>query len=393
MIPDLARELRERFGDVQIDVVTSRNVYRGACDVLPRSEVWKGIRIIRLWTPKSNQGSMARRLLAGTAFAVVASARMLTLPWYDVVFVGTNPPAAPIAASVVARARKARYVYLIHDLFPDVAVAVGALPSNGWMTTACRRAQRRWLNGATRVVAIGRCMRDYLTNVYGLPQERVAVIPNWSDPCSVPYLPRDTQFRAKHGFTGFLVLYAGNFGQHQDFDTLLDAALLLRDDDSRISFAFVGDGTKREELERRIVSDGLTNVYLFPFVSLGEFADLLASADASLVTLEPGAEGLGVPSKFYNILASGRPTIAVVPPTSEVARVIEEEGCGIRVDQRDAAALASAIRSLASAPEEAQAMGKRARSALERRFTLAQVAEQFHQVFLEAAEAGRKGRR
>src|SRR5205085_7025292 len=127
---------------------------------------------------------------------------------------------------------------------------------------------------------------------------RIQVIPIGYDPDQVRPTDRMSQFRQQNGLTGFMVLYAGNFGRHQDFDTLLDAAALLRRAGKEITLVFVGDGAKREQVARRIAAEGMSNVRMFPFVPREELSDLLASADVSLVTLEPGAEGLGVPSKF-----------------------------------------------------------------------------------------------
>jgi len=111
------------------------------------------------------------------------------------------------------------------------------------------------------------------------------------------------------------------------------------------------------------------------------------------VTLERGAEGLGVPSKFYNILASGRATVALVAPDCEVARVLAEEGCGVRVVQNDPQALASAIKELVSAPEKLATMGDNARRALLAHYTLAHVGRQFHDVLQAVKRETQSGAR
>lgn len=114
-----------------------------------------------------------------------------------------------------------------------------------------------------------------------------------------------------------------------------------------------------------------------------DYPDLLASADCSLVTLEPGAEAVGVPSKFYNILASGRPVVAIMHPTSEVARVVDEAWCGQRVDQYDVHGLVNTITGLADAPDTCEQMGRNARAVMESSFTLDAVAERFYRTFQE----------
>jgi colanic acid biosynthesis glycosyl transferase WcaI len=220
-------------------------------------------------------------------------------------------------------------------------------------------------------------MQEYLMSHYDMSREQIEVIPNWSDPDQIFPKDRSSRFRSEHGLDGFVVLYAGNFGRHQDFDSLLDAAKSLSLRQEKVLLVLVGDGAKREHIAHRVRAENISNVRMFPFVPRSEFNDLLASADVSLVTLEAGAEGLGVPSKFYNILASGRPTVAVTGPSSEVARVVAEARCGVRVEQGDAAGLADVLCTLAHSPIFVQRMGENARKLFLESYTLDKIARRY----------------
>lgn len=383
LLPMLAQRLCTNYTNVTVDVVCSRNVYRGDVQCRhPAFERWEGVNIHRLSTPRSNQPKIKARLLAGAYFTLCAWAKLATLPAFDLLLVATTPPMAPSAAWAIAALKHTPYVYLVHDLFPDVAVALGTLSAEHPITRYAYRAQRAWLQRAACVVAIGRCMQEHIFRNYTVPLERLTVIPNWADAERITPRAKETQFRAAHGLHGFLVLYAGNFGQHQNFDTLLDAAKRLhaagRED---ITFLLVGDGAKRDRIAERISHEGITNVRQFPFVTTEMYPDLLASADVSLVTLEPGAEGVGVPSKFYCILASGRPVIAMLGATSEVARVIKEACCGVRVEQHDTDGLVATITDLAQSPSVCERMGRNARAVFEPCYTLDCVTERFYQTF------------
>lgn len=383
MMPQLAQRLRALYPEVSIDVITSRNVYRGDQYVLPAdSEQWEGMTVHRLATPRSNQDSIGKRLLAGCYFTACTWAKLMALPKYDVILSATSPPMIPAAVKAISTIKGTPFVYLIHDLFPDVGVALGALPGKHPVTKMAARAQRGWLDAAARVVVIGRCMRDYIVNQYDIPAERISTIPNWADEHYITPRSHETRFRARHGLKGFVLLYAGNYGLYQNFDTVLDAAKHLQQTGRKdITIALVGDGAKREHIEQRIANEHITNVRLFPFVSAEDYPDLLASANAALVTLEPGAEAVGVPSKFYCILASGRPVIAVMAPTSEVARVVNEASCGIRVNQQDTQGLVNAITKLAQSPQLCETMGHNSRQVLENNYTLTHAADRFFHTF------------
>lgn len=377
VLSSLVRHLRERYPDLSIEVITTRSLYRDEKQVLPARESWEGVDIFRIGVPRPRNASMLPRLSAGLLFSLGALLKLAIRPRFDCVLVTTAPPTLPLATQLGRWITRAPYIYIIYDLFPDVPVALGVLPAQGRIARICRKFQGRWLRSARKVVVLGRCMRDHLSQSYGLEPSKIEVIPIWSDQCAPP-LDTQTAFRRQHGLSGPVVLYAGNFGQCQDFDTLLDAARQMRERRAPGTWVFVGEGDKKGHIAKRIEEEGLSNVRMFPFVPREEFADLLASADISLVTLEPGAEGLGVPSKFYNILASGRATVAVVSSGSEVARVLEEEGCGVVVGHGDASHLAATISSLASDTPRRQRMGQAARRAFESQYTIERAGQKFH---------------
>ncbi|MBV9848321.1 MAG: glycosyltransferase family 4 protein, partial [Armatimonadetes bacterium] len=308
VLSDLARALRGRYEDVEIDVLTSRNLYRGEADALPSAEDWDGVHITRLATPRPNGLPTPLRLGANLLFAGAALLALLRRRRYDLLLVGTAPPTVAIAAQLLKRLTGTPYLYTVYDLEPDCAITLGLLRPDHPLTRTLRRCQKGWLHAAGRAVVLGRCMRDHLGRAYDLPEHRIAVIPVGADPDEIVPRPKDTDFRRRQGLGGFLVCYSGNFGRYHDFDTILDAARRLQTLRDDVTFVLVGDGAQKPHIARRVAGEGLRNVRLFPFVPRDDYADLLASADVSLVTLEVGMEGLCVPSKFYSILASGRPT-------------------------------------------------------------------------------------
>jgi colanic acid biosynthesis glycosyl transferase WcaI len=388
VLSDLARHLQRHHDDLKIDVITSKNLYRGAAAALPQQEVWGGVTIFRLRTPQSNRPSTALRLAAGLAFTLSVMRRLLLGRRYDVVLVVTNPPSLALSAWLLKRLRKTPYVYLIHDLYPDFAVALGVVAARGFVARVLARAQRAWLHGSRSTIVVGRCMRDHLIAAYHLPPQQIDVIPNWSDPeIFDPHMT--SRFREAVGLQGVVAMYAGNLGAYVDLDSILDAASQLLVNHSEVTVVLVGDGAKRAHVAARIAAEALGNVRLFPLVSRRDYPDLLAAADISLVTLMPGAAGLGVPSKFYNILASGRATVALVAPTSEVALVLSEARCGVQVDHGDPSRLSEVLGALAAAPLERARMGRNARDFFIRNYTLPKVADRFYDNLSDSARVSR----
>jgi len=383
ILSNLTRYLKAQHPELDVDVITSRNLYRGS-ERRVSERTADGINVIRLNTPKSNRPSTLMRLGTGMVFTLAAVGRLLVHGRYDLLLVVTNPPSAPLAAQLLSRIRRIPYIYLVHDVFPDVATVVGVLSPSHPGVRVLKKLQRGWLHSAAKVVVLGRCMRDHLQRAYDLPADRIEVITNWSDPSEI--VPGETSaYRVKHQLQGVTVLYAGNFGQYQSFDDVLDAAASLRDEEPGITFVLVGGGAREEEIKRRVNTEQLHNVKVLPLVGTNEYPDVLAAADIALVVLAKGSEGVGVPSKFYNVLASGRPTIAVVAPSSEVSLVLNEEECGVQVSHGEPDRLAAVVRELAADADRRRTLGQRARNALLQKYTLQQVGDHFWKVLREVA--------
>ena len=380
IISHLARFLQDSFADVRISAITSTHVYRGAHKPLKRRENWRGIFIRRVHTPPTKQPSTAKRLLAGVQFSLAAWNKLLLGPRLDVVIVLTNPPMLPLVALWTQKLRGTKVIYLIHDLYADMSVAMGQASPDSRSIRAAQKLQSHFLRSSDAVVVLGRCMKDHLDLKFSLPPDKIRVVSNWGS-ISKPVAREESRFRFQHGWTDkFVVLYAGNFGQFHNFDSILDAAQMVGHKRDDIVFAFVGGGAKRDEVEERARREGIGNAQFFGFVPNDELPDLLGACDVALVTLEKGTEGLAVPCKFYNILAAGRATIALMGEGAETARVVEEEKCGARVDGDNGPELARTLESLADEKDSTRAMGEAARRAFERLYTLELIGHQYHEL-------------
>ncbi len=380
---ELARYLADNK-KVEIEVVTSRNYYRQSNEKLPPYDDWDGISIKRLSTPRTNMRKGPARLAAGLYFATRTYLKLIASGGYDVVLCGTNPPVIAQAAEMYTKRRNVPYVYLIHDLYPDIAVAYGALKKDSRIYKTARNMQKNWLAGSHSTIVLGRCMRDYLEEHYHMPASKIRIATNWHNPESDYISNTDTPYRREHGLSGFLVVYAGNIGPLQGLDTVIGAARHLKGKAQDITFVFVGKGSREEEIAKTIENEKLDNVRLLPAVGADKYPEVVASADATVVSLSDGVKGLAVPSKYYSLLAAGRPVVGVLDIQSEVALSIKENHCGIVAAQNDPEGLASEILKLSQDKNMAIDMGKNARKACEEHYTLAASAETVYNALVDA---------
>ena len=177
----------------------------------------------------------------------------------------------------------------------------------------------------------------------------------------------------------FVVGYSGNFGRVHRFDSILGAALLLRED-RRIRFLLTGAGPRFDSVKRFIESNELDNVILGPYQPRERLGEMLATSDIHLIALAPGYEGLVVPSKFYGIAAAGRPALYLGDAGGDVARLIERWDCGIVVPSGNPEQLAGVIRDLSNDVDRVRKMGRNGRDAWERNWTRTEAIERWNEL-------------
>ena len=368
---DLARHLVEQGHEVT--AISSRSLYGEKGAKLASKETVDGIEIHRVGRSFFGKTSIFARALDFILFYLAATWRALTLSKHDVVICFTTPPFITLAGLLLRVFKGTRVVCWVMDLYPDVPIVCGLMKRDSLSSRFFEWLSRFCLRAVDRNVVLGRCMKELIESK-GIPPEKISLIGVWSDNSDVREGGRETnQYRSEWGVGDrTLIMYSGNFGIGHDVDTFLDAALALRDDD-RIRFAFVGGGKRKSTVESFVHEHGLeATCILAPYQPRERLDELLSAADAHLVSLLPGREGVMVPCKLFGILAVSRPALYVGPAESEISRVIVESDCGASVLPGDSADLVRAITSYADDPEFCGRVGERARAALEAHHTMEQ---------------------
>ncbi len=303
----------------------------------------------------------------------------------DIVVPMTDPPLLGLAVSALVQARGGRVVPWVQDIYPEI------LPAHfgRWLAAPLRpvRAQRnRAWQAAARIVSLGGDMGQTIRSG-GVPAEKIALIPNWAPrELHVPPGPEAMAARRRAWGVGdeFVVAYSGNLGRVHEFATALEAATRLRERRD-IVFRFIGAGARFDQVRRTAQARGLASVRQLPPESRENLPAALAAADAHLVTLDPAFGGLVYPSKLAGVLAAARPVLFVGPPEGEIARLLQQERCGLAVAPGGAERLAETMVAWSDARDMARATGRRAREVYERQFAFASALARWEQVLVEAA--------
>lgn len=347
-------------------------------------ETLAGIRVVRVPLYPDHSLSGLRRALNYISFALSSA---ILGPWYvqrpDVLFVYHPPLTVGIPAYILSRLWRVPFVYQIQDMWPETLSATGMLDNPrllGWIGRFAK-----WVYGKTySILVISPGFRRNLLEK-GVPAEKIHVIPNWVDLATYYQAEPDPELAHKLGLAGrFNVMFAGNMGEAQGLETVIETAKLLQDD-PQIQFALVGDGVALPRLQRLTEQEGLTNVRFLGRYPAHEMPRLYALADALLVHLKDDPLfRITIPSKTMSYLASGKPILAAV--SGDVADLIESVGAGLTCPPENAPGLAAAVRALQAMPaDERQAMGTRGALAAQTRYNRDLLTGQIEMVLRQAA--------
>ncbi|MBD0327270.1 MAG: glycosyltransferase family 4 protein [Pyrinomonadaceae bacterium] len=368
LMTDLAESLVER--GVEVTAVAGRGRYNGG-ERLPRREEYKGIKIERAWATSFGKRSIIGRLADYLSFYVGATWKLLRVERHDILLALTQPPLIGLIGLIIGRLRGMRVVALVQDVYPDVAIALGTLKQKSMGARFFDWLNRRALQSMDRIIVLGECMRDRIRAKVGNERsERIDIIHNWADGRLIKPLSREdgNPFVSQHNLQNkFVVLFSGNFGLVNEFQTVLEAARRLRER-TDIVFLFIGDGVKGSEIKNFAQTHQLENIKMLPYQPREELRFSLTAGDAHLTTLADGLAGLSVPSKTYAILAAGRPVLFVGDLQSAIARLVAENNCGAVIASGHSEQLAQVITDWAASPEKLVEIGVRARSLFESRF-------------------------
>lgn len=357
-------------------------------------------RITRVHPFPTDKRNIPARALAFAGFTLLAGlAGAMTRSRPDAVLAMSPPLTLGAAGWAVARARRIPFVFNIQDVFPDVAVELGAITRPS-VIAAASWLERISYRHADAVTVLSDDLRD---NVAAKIVDRgqaegaragggkVRVIPNFIDTDWIRPRDRENAYRREFGLSGKrVVMYAGNVGLSQSLDLMLSAAAHLAHEPD-VVFVINGGGTARPGLEQR--ARGLTNVRFVDMQPKARLPEVVAAADVHVVPLRTGLARSSVPSKLYSILAAGRPLVASVDQGTEVARTVDQAHAGLAVPPDDPESFTKAVTQLIDHPDDAAAMGAAGRRFVERWASPAAVAEAYERLFLELLEARRTARR
>lgn len=344
-VPDVAstgqilRELAEGMIDeFDITIVCVVPSYTGkVADEYKKKMFYKeeinGVKVIRVRVPefsKSNKISRIKNILSYFIGAMIATFKVGKT---DYVYSISQPPILGGLLGVWGKwMKRAKYIYNIQDFNPEQTMAVG-YSKNKLILKAMMWFDKFSCNQADKVIVVGRDMIETLKGRFkGTKVPNHTFINNWIDEKEIYPLPANHEkvvaFKEKYDLQDkFIIMYSGNLGLYYDLENLMGVIEKFKNRED-VVFAFVGEGTIRENLVQYKEKNNLRNVTFIPYQDKSDLIYSLNAGDVHWCLNAKGIKGVSVPSKLYGIIAAGKPIIGALEEGSEARLIIEETQCG-----------------------------------------------------------------
>ncbi len=236
---------------------------------------------------------------------------------HEVIFI-TNPPFAYLIAILLKRP----FSVVVYDTYPDALTNIG-ISRNHLIFKIWSKLNVQIFKKSKAVVTLSESMAKQLTQY--TTKEKIRVVPNWHGSSRFkPVSKNQNIFLQNHSLEKkFIILYSGNIGLTHHVEVIISVAKLLKADKD-LCFLIIGNGKKKQELIKSADEASLTNCLFLDWQDYDILPYSLAAADLGIVTLNEETAMLSVPSKTYNLMASGVPLLAISPESSELASLVDE---------------------------------------------------------------------
>ena len=226
---------------------------------------------------------------------------------FDVVLSISLSPVISIAPAIkYAKKHNVKHVLYCEDLWPESVTIAGAVKKNSLMYKILYKWSVSLYKKCDEIIVSSPSFKDYFVNELHITDKKFVHI-------NQPILNSKNEkidpieYKHKHN-----LVYAGNIGELQNINLLLDAMKLVKSEDTKLYL--MGMGQKLNQVKARIKNEHLEDkveyVGAFPIEKAEEY---FVNADALVVSLKnSGVVGKTIPNKAIQYMKYGRPILGVL---------------------------------------------------------------------------------
>lgn len=355
-----------------VEVICGPEFYE-ANKTMERIPALDGLSTHRIQFDGYNKNSLVSRILGNliVSFKIFKLMRAI-IPKGGQVLMVTNPIFLLILTSFFIKNKKWQIKLLIHDVFPENLLLSNIFNSKNILYRILENFFNRAFLKFDQLIVLGRDMKDFFQNKINI-EENLVIIENWADIENIRlHKPLDNEMP--------VFLFAGNMGRVQGIEVLL--AAISNTKHIEYKFNFIGNGALNQYIELYVEKYNLQNVKKFGWKNREEQDVFLAQSSIGVVSLKKGMYGLGVPSKFYNLLAAGKPILYIGDINSEIYLILKENNIGWFAEAGNVVMISQVIEEIVLTDTLLLAeFSKNARMLAEKYYAKNIVLEKFHKIF------------
>jgi glycosyltransferase involved in cell wall biosynthesis len=310
--------------------------YQGYSFFGKSKEVIDGVNVIRIPIIPRFTGSRPYLIMNYVSFILFSYLYLYRVKGnYDVVFSHLpSPLIAALPAIWLKKKFNAKLYLWVLDLWPESVQAILKV-EEGYMLSKLNKLVKYIYEKTDVILISSNSYKDSILQKGIDKNKKIAFFPNWAENVFTdekdaaafepPFLPK-----------GFNIMFAGNLGDAQDLESILEAAKLTQNEG--INWILVGEGRKSSWIYSEIEKHKLPNIYLLGRYPLESMPLFFANADAMLVSLRKDPVfTLTIPAKIQSYMASSKIILGMFD--GEGKNLINQSGCGYAVDAGDYNAL------------------------------------------------------
>jgi glycosyltransferase involved in cell wall biosynthesis len=386
----IAEGLADEF---EVKAICGQPNYSARDVTAPNYERHKGVEIFRVFGTRLNKNVIPYRLvnMITLCFSIFLKS-VFSFRKNDLVLVVTNPPLLPFITGFSAILKGSEHILLIHDNYPEILIAANKTTESSFLTKSLKKLNRWLYKRAAQIIVVGRDMKILVSDkMLNTETSKIKVIPNWAELESVGPEPRDeNELIAELGLKDKIIfLYAGNMGYPNDIKSFIEVAKSLSKEE-KYHFIFLGAGVQKQLLVQEVKANKINNITILKSKPRSEQRVFLNACDVAVVSLVKKMWGVSMPSRTYNILAVGKPILALCEENSEIDKVVREDRIGWSITPENPAELLATIQKIGDQRHEFNEMGERARKVALDKYSLEVSVEKYKKALNEISASDNK---
>lgn len=307
----------------EVTVITSSANLENAANFSKRKE-----QVIYAPTIRMYKKSTAMRMFNNLSFAITSIFAVFSVGKADVVITTSPPPLISISGWIIAKIKRAKLIYDVRDIWPDVALEMNSFSENSVFCKVFRAITNFMYNHADLITTVSPGKAEKVAGyVKPAKREMVQLVGNGFDKSIADGVMDESvirQYGLAHEST---CVYIGNVGLAQGIDVILNIAAQTRH--KNLKFLIFGKGAEKEKLEKRAIDEGLTNVRFCGILDHSKVFTVLNNAKCSIIPLKNANMTDSVPTKIYESLGLGCPVFLVA--NGDSCEIVRESHLGVYV--------------------------------------------------------------